>query len=419
LPISPADESAGLRERLHSETVGDHPAWGAESDDRLRSRLSEREPNIMKHVLLRTTAIVGVGLMASNAQAAQGIQLGIGGYYEAAAGLILSQSDNNGEPGHNTRDIVFRQDVEVHFKGEAKLDNGLTVGARIEMEGQQSNDQIDEVWAYFKGGWGQVRFGDDDDATRQLHYLIPSATKLFGVDTPDFEFANNGNGGTFQTNSTMLNISSDATKVIYFSPTFAGFSFAVSFAPDRRGEDQYSGFVTANNPGGTSISQNTGQVQNVFSAALNFDHDFDGVKLAAGGGFSEGQWENTLANFNANTTWGVDGHLIVSFSGFTIGGAARYQENYTTLSGPDLWVAGVGGTYNWDAWTVGIAWSHGNYDISSTSDTDILDIVQIAGRYDLGPGISIDAMVGYNTVNVDNGQNDSTWETGVGFYIGF
>src|SRR5690348_8186303 len=101
----------------------------------------------MKHVLLGTTALVAAGLVASNAHAAQGVQLGIGGYYAAAAGLILSQSASGDDPGAHTRDIVFRQDVEVHFKGETTLDNGLTVGARIELEGQQSNDQIDEVWA--------------------------------------------------------------------------------------------------------------------------------------------------------------------------------------------------------------------------------------------------------------------------------
>src|SRR5258705_4606095 len=264
----------------------------------------------MKHVLLGTTALVAAGLVASNAHAAQGVQLGLGGYYVAAAGFLLSQDDGSGDSGHNTRDIVFRQDVEVHFKGETTLDNGLTVGATIQLEGQQSDDQIDEVWAYFKGGWGQVRFGDDDDASEQLHYLIPGASNAFGVDTPYFEFSNSANGGTFQTNSTVLDISSDATKVIYFSPSFAGFTFAFSFAPDRRGEDQYSGFVNANNPGGTSNSNKDAQAQNVFSAALNFDHDFNGVSLATGVGFAEGQWENTANTNNSGTTWGVDGHVI-------------------------------------------------------------------------------------------------------------
>src|SRR6201991_4056093 len=144
----------------------------------------------MKNLLLGTTALVATGLVASNAHAAQGVQLGIGGYYAAPAGILFDQDNNDGEPGAHTRNVVFRQDVEIHFKGETTLDNGLTVGARIEMEGQQSEDQIDEVWAYFKGGGGQVRFGDDDEAYEQLSYLIPSASLgLFGVDTPHFEFS--------------------------------------------------------------------------------------------------------------------------------------------------------------------------------------------------------------------------------------
>jgi hypothetical protein len=382
--------------------------------------VKEWEPTVMKHVLLGTTALVGAGLLAGNAQAAQGVQLGLGGYYAAAAGLLFSQDNGTGDPGHNTRDIVFRQDVEIHFKGETTLDNGLTVGATIQLEGQQSDDQIDEVWAYFKGGWGELRFGDDDDATEQLHYLIPSASNIFGVDTPYFEFANNNNGGSHQTNTTIMDATSDATKLIYFSPSFAGFTFAVSFAPDSGAQDLYSGFVTANNSSGTTFSNNTGQIQDVFAAALNFDHDFAGVNLATGVGFEEGQWENTTTGASADTTWGVDGHLITSFSGFTIGTAGRYQENYTSASGPDQWVVGVGATYNWDAWTVGLAWSHGEYDIGSTSSTDKLDVVELTGRYDLGPGISLDAMVGYNNLNSDSGRpDDRTWESGVGFYIGF
>jgi len=380
----------------------------------------------MRSVLLGSTALVAAASITGAAQAAQGVQLGLGGYYQAAAGILFSQDDGTGEPGHNTRDVVFRQDVEVHFKGETKLDNGLTVGARIEMEGQQSDDQIDEVWAYFKGGWGQVRFGDDDDAYEQLSYLIPSASKgLFGVDSPHFEFANNRNGAgnQAQTNATIFRLSGDATKVLYFSPTFAGFNFAISYAPDRFGEDQYSGFVTGNNPGGTSFSSNTNQLQDVFAAALNFGHDFGGFKMQTGIGGGFGKWENPAPGQD-DTSYLIRGHLQFSFDGFTIGGAGLYQDNWRGGAAvPDVnrWVAGIGGTYNWAAWTVGLAWSHGNYEVSSNSDDDTLDIVEATGSYDLAPGISIDAMIGYNQyINDSNATaNDHTWEAGMGFNIGF
>jgi hypothetical protein len=142
---------------------------------------------------------------------------------------VFDQDDGPGESGDNTRDYVFKQDVEVHFTGKTTLDNGLTVGARIELEGQTSGDQIDEVWSFFSGGFGEVRFGDDDDALEQLCFEVPDASNVFGPDDPELNFSNSGVNGVTTTNETCRE--GDATRVIYFSPTFAGFSFAASFAP--------------------------------------------------------------------------------------------------------------------------------------------------------------------------------------------
>jgi hypothetical protein len=384
----------------------------------------------MKHVLLGSTALVATALLAGGAEA--NVQLGLGGYYAAAAGIDFSQDDEAGEPGFNTSSDVFRQDVEVYFKGEVTLDNGLAVGATIQLEGQQSGDQIDEVWAYFKGGWGELRFGDDDDVYEQLAYLIPSASNIFGVDTPYFEFANNfGGGGAWaQTNNTIRRLSGDATKIMYFSPNFGGFTFAASWAPDRRGEDTYSGFTGAAGGfggGGTTGNNNPGQVDDIFAAAANFEHDFNGVNLVLGIGGGHANWEATAAGQDEDA-WLARGHAIVSFAGFTIGVAGEYISNFqsSNATGPDTWSAGVGATYNWDVWTVGLAWSHGRYEsFDNAHDTDQLDIVAITGRYDLGPGISLDGMVGYNHYdsNTSNAggfsSSNETWEAGIGFYIGF
>ena len=60
------------------------------------------------------------------------------------------------------------------------------------------------------------------------------------------------------------------------------------------------------------------------------------------------------------------------------------------------------------------------FDSGSSSDT--IDIVQVTGRYDLTEAISLDAMVGHNTMNADNNTGhaeDNTWEAGIGFHLGF
>ncbi|MGH8679173.1 MAG: porin, partial [Burkholderiales bacterium] len=241
-----------------------------------------------------------------------------------------------------------------------------------------------------------------------------------------------GGGAIAQTNSTVHNftMSSDATKIIYFSPTFGGFSFAFSWAPDRRGEDTHSGFTAAAGGfggGGTTGNNNAGQVSDEFAGAVNFEHDFNGIDLVAGIGGALGQWERPAAGQN-DDTWLIRGNALVSFSGVTVGASGVYQSNYQASNStePDLWVAGIGATYNWDAWTVGLAWSHGAYEVvDSGSDTDTLDIIQMTGRYDLGPGISLDGVVGLNKYdsNFSNAtgfsSSNDTWEAGVGFWIGF
>ena len=144
----------------------------------------------MKKALLGTTALIAAGLAFGNAAyAADGVKLSIGGRYMGAAGVNFQDADGFADSA--ARDYVFKQDVEVYFLGETVLDNGLTVGARVELEGQTSSDQIDAVYAYFSGGFGEIRFGDTGEAMAQLCYVAPQLLRrIFGADSPNFNFSN-------------------------------------------------------------------------------------------------------------------------------------------------------------------------------------------------------------------------------------
>jgi hypothetical protein len=192
-----------------------------------------------------------------------------------------------------TRDYVFKQDVEVYFLGETVLDNGLTVGARVELEGQTSSDQIDAVYAYFSGGFGEIRFGDTGEAMAQLCYVAPTASGIFGADSPNFNFSNAGVagvdpaagnlgiGGYGATNGTCYGLDDKSTKLVYFSPNFAGFSFAASFTPDNT-EDTRNTLAGA----GTRLKTDAGQNSQNLSVGANFTHDFNGVNIVVGGTWS-------------------------------------------------------------------------------------------------------------------------------------
>src|ERR1700753_4113173 len=122
----------------------------------------------MKKLILGSSALVGVASLAHAAQAADGIKLDVGGFFNVTyEGVFDNKSDNHFGDHHNTDHII--NNSEVHFKGETTLDNGLTVGAHIELEGESNptttgHGQIDESYIYWSGGFGKVQVGSQKGA---------------------------------------------------------------------------------------------------------------------------------------------------------------------------------------------------------------------------------------------------------------
>jgi outer membrane protein OmpU len=341
---------------------------------------------------------------AANAQAAsdQGVKLGLGGYYKAGFGFIADDDDNAQNPqARDRRSHAVKQDVEVWFTGETTLDNGLTVGARVELEGQTNSDQVDETWMYIKGSFGEVRVGDEDDARRLKAVVAPTASNIFKANDPGNDalaFSNNPlafASGTFVANntsginSTALNVENDSTKLIYMTPSFNGFSLAVSYAPDA----SKSG---ANNSGLTQLD-NTGGNSEAYSVSGSYDGKFDNVKVLASLGYTGSNNEIT-ANDDVDA-WQAG--LGVGFGAFNVGGSYGVLKNGLG-NDRDITTYEVGGTYATGPYTVGLGWSHGKYDVTASQEPE-LDTYMVSGSYALGPGITLDAAVSY-----DDYDNDGT-----------
>lgn len=351
----------------------------------------------MRKALLGSTALVVVGLVCTDAVAADGVKLSIGGWYHAAAGGIAGEdfSASSGVSEDAVRDYVFKQNVGVSFSGESVLDNGLTVGAYVELRGQTQEDQIRKVYAYFSGGFGKVQFGDQDSALAAMCYTVPSASKIFGADSPavyGFNFSNAGIAGYGATNGTCYGIDSYSTQLVYFSPEFAGFQFGLSFTPDQT-EDTRNTLDGA----GTRLKINTGENSENLSVAGVFTHDFNGVGLTIGGAHSI---SFDKENSSVDEAQDSNAYAQVSFAGFTIGGATEYRQNFGDSSA-DQWVYGFGATYNWDAWTVGLGWTRGDYEKAVGANgvgpfNAVHDDIAATVSYDLGPGISVDGLIEYS-----------------------
>jgi len=132
----------------------------------------------IKDALFCSTALLTVAAV-NDARATDGVKLGIGGYYHAAAGAVIGEdfSRSSGVNEGDVRDYVFKQKVDLTFNGETTLDNGLTVGAHIELKGETDSDQIDETWIYFSGGFGELKFGSTNDALVGICLLPPGGSR--------------------------------------------------------------------------------------------------------------------------------------------------------------------------------------------------------------------------------------------------
>jgi hypothetical protein len=382
----------------------------------------------MKKVLLGTTALLGAGLVASPAFAADGIKLGVGGFFKTAY-MMNFDDDGEGERGneHNT-DGVF-SDSEIHFTGSTVLDNGLEVGARVELEGEDdAGDQIDEAWIYFSGGFGELRMGSDDDALANACIVPPGGTGNFSAFSPNQWGAN-----TVTSTSVCSGVDDrgDAQKFVYISPSFAGFQFTGSYTPN--GGDERHGDGVGAHLGMPTNSD--GESRHNVSAYLSYSYEGDGWGLTAGGGASfEGHVEQTVGPDRDEQEFYQAG-LNLTFGNFSVGGVFEYYNDLLEQGDEsiDAWTTGAGIAYSMDAWTVGAQYSHGDAeDDGAGGGSSTQDRVVLTGNYALGPGINIDGELGYTWVDEsgsgavftsdDGGVQDgsySAFEIGIGTNITF
>jgi outer membrane protein OmpU len=391
----------------------------------------------MRKVLLSTTSLLGVALVADAAAAADGIKLAVGGFFREAY-MVNFDDDGEGELGNERNTDGFFNDAEIHFTGSTVLDNGLEVGARVELEGETAGDQIDEAWVYFSGGFGEVRIGSDDEALANACLVPPGGTTNFSAISPNQWGANTspffGIFGQFTSNSVCTGVDGqgDAQKIVYVSPVFAGFQLTASYTPNEDVENHTNG-------GGPHTGMPTHaplQSRHNVSIYGTYTYEGDGWGLAAGLGASfEGHTEEGGTGADVEESDFYQAGLNLQFGNFGIGVVGEYFNDVFSFDiGPfdmdyDIWTAGIGASYTMDAWTFGLQYSHREDDINdffaTGQDIDLQQDRAVATvNYALGPGILVDAELGYTWVDtdpeLDDGVDDyQSLEIGIGTAITF
>ena len=134
-----------------------------------------------------------------------------------------------------SRDLDFSNDTEVHIIARGKHDaTGIEYGGTVEFEADTNRtDNTDETWLFLRGGFGELRFGDEDgpvDNSAVGGFTVAAGTG--GIDGSVIDTIATGVVKPFN--------SDDSTKIRYYTPTFGGFQAGVSYTPTSASNGQTS-----------------------------------------------------------------------------------------------------------------------------------------------------------------------------------
>ena len=351
----------------------------------------------MKRVLYGTTALVAASLLVTSVSyagdeemmeeemMAAPISVGVGGYYRIAAGSISMDNDVNKDNGLTNRGQFINQNIEINIAGSTTLDNGITAGVNIWLDGNNglAND-ISETRVSLGGAFGTVTAGSFENAAQLGTIWAPGGNGNFGIKSPFFA------GGSRVSWNAGLG-AEDALKIMYASPSFNGISLSASYAPESS-RDAYAGRGTGD----------AGHVSEVVSLSLGYSQELMGGSVSAGVGIEEGTIEGTAdkddktvtnlctANCDMST---IRGGLVISIDQMSVGGSVLEVENDNS---------GASRTET----DVGIGWSSGPFGLgiqyASSDGSAEFEVTAFNAAYALGPGVELNSQIAMGSAGDDN-----------------
>jgi predicted porin len=359
----------------------------------------------MKKQLMTTTALVAAGVIASSGAAlgASKPKLSLGGWFEGIVGI--SDIDNKVNTGGQRVGLDVQQDSEVFFKGSVKLDNGIKITTRVELEAQSSNsgDQIDEAYMGIKGKFGEIRIGSEDNAA---HLMVTGNSGSWATNVGqnlNFDVGDWVETPTGHRASTVQRLDigeGDSEKLTYFTPRFGGFQLGLSYMP------------SANEGGNGDVETTSAANHSGFAAAVRYSGKFDAVGIGASAGYVQYNPPGGSAPNRLSDPKGFAAGLKLTFGKITIAGGtgremniASDQSTASATRGNSYYDFGI--KYNGGKNKFSLGYMISEDDASTAAGEDETTIAMLSYRRDLGPGVQYRLNVMYGDFEGEtNGSSD-------------
>jgi len=363
----------------------------------------------LKKHLLCTSAIIGCAMAAP--ATAQEWDLNWGGFmnqhiaFADVSGTTVTTSANDG--------IVFLSTTEIIFTPSVTLDNGLTFGVNVQMEGENNGGGaigIDETYMSISGdAFGQLDIGSENSAGYKMSVAAPGVTSMF-INSPSIS-AFIPLSSALPWNFRQAGVSAytevagnnDVDRLTYYTPSFNGLTLGVSYARNNQG-----------NAVSSSNANAAGSVEDIFDIGVAYSQTFGTTSVDLSARFGTGDRTALPAAAavaatpgNAGTaavtavpagtveTWAVGAQF--GFGDFAVGG--HYAENDAGLVGDngDQSSWGLGGTYDMAGpWAFEAVMFFGEFENSGTAGADEeYNAYRIGASRDLGPGVDWDIYAVY------------------------
>lgn len=376
----------------------------------------------MKKILLGTTGLVAVALLAT-AASANTPKVTLGGFSDFQAGWTSDDMDAN------TRSQAFRNDNEITVKVDGKTAGGLGYGAQIDLEADTTDDADSQgtnaarTFTYLEGGWGRVEMGDNKSVAATMRVDASSLAAATGGINGAWTYFVNGTPDTdgYITTSKLVaehgvanvigsEASYNATKISYYSPKFSGFQAGISYTPSLNSRGQV--FDRVDNTGNTNNSFT--DIENIWDLGLGYEGTFSNIKVAAAATYERGDAE-TSATEDVRA-WNLGGML--GWQNWSL--AASYGD----WSDSDR--ASAAGNDDSDYWTLGLGYASGPLGLSATylasdrevavNDTNEFDNIVLSAEYKVAAGLTPYAEVSF--YDFDDGDSTTTDNSGTTIILG-
>jgi len=339
--------------------------------------------NLLAATALSTALVLGNADAMAQAKAKK-LSLSIGGFFTSLVGI--STQNESFEKTADTDTSRTHYDAfnnvnnsEVHFVGSTKLENGLTVLVTIEIESDQSSagTTVDDSFMTIDGAFGQIRLGSTQPGSHDIANTAPVVGALAHDNANTDDWIIKPSTASIGTPGSDIS-DGNAMKVVYVSPSLAGFRLGGSYEPS--GTNNNTMPAVGGTAGTDSQTYDIGLAYSGKMGAANFSADVQVYRV-----------QGTVAN----SSEAMRGGASISNGPWKIGGG------YKEISDVDTGIKGTATSAEEETWDIGVSYTASGWALgltalgsskplaSSVQGEDTVLKLLLGGSYNLGPGIDL------------------------------